>query len=236
MRGPGVHFIPLLIFLIGIRPFFLSAQDQGTTERMDSLTFLPSVFQGGDTVLQLEMDPISVTACHKGKSKAYQKQYERLKPKVIKVYPYAQVAALLLDHYQKKMDSMGSEARKKLYMKKVEEDLKAEFKDEITDLTITEGRILMKLIDRETGHTSFRIIERLRGRMAAHFWQGVASIFGHDLRSEYDPVDDERVIEAIVLDIRSGKLQVPRREPNSEKVEELLRAGSDIGHWWRLES
>jgi hypothetical protein len=212
----------------------LSAQESPKEKGIDTLSFLSTVLLEEDTLPEVRMKAVVVHDRKEEKGKAYQRKYERLKPKVIKVYPYAEVAGLLLEHYEKRLSGMKLEARQKLFMKKVEEDLKAEFKDEITELTVSEGRVLMKLIDRETGNTSYQIIEELRGDLAAFFWQGVARVFGHDLKADYDPVDDERVIEDIVLDIRSGELEVPERKPKSDKVKELLKAEEDIGRWWTL--
>lgn len=226
-----------IFFLLPFLSLSVGLQGQADSTVHDAeLRYCTTLLLEGDTVPEIRTKTVVVNGNDQEKSKAYQRKYERLKPKVVKVYPYAEVAGLLLQHYEKKLQGIELEARKKFYMKKVESDLKAEFKDEITELTVSEGRILMKLIDRETGNTSYQIIEELRGNFAALFWQSVARVFGHDLRSRYDPVGSDRVLEAIVLDIKSGELEVPKRSPQSKKVRQLLQEQKDPGRWWKLKS
>lgn len=223
----------ILSLLAGLFPT-LSAQTDQNSVKKDERQYRSAVFMEGDTLPELRIHAVVVDADSSPKNPAYKKRYKELKSKVIEVYPYAEVAGLLMNHYEKKLEGMDLEARKKLFMKKVENDLKAEFKSDITGLTVSEGRVLMKLIDRETGNSSYEIIEELRGNFSALFWQGVARVFGHDLKTGYDPVEDDRIVEDIVLDIKSGELQVPKRRPESDKVRQLLKKEEDPGRWWTL--
>jgi hypothetical protein len=84
--------------------------------------------------------------------------------------------------------------------------LKEQFGSELTSLTINQGRILIALIDRETGETSYELVEELRGKFSAFFWQGLARIFGHNLKTHYDPDGEQRDIENIVQQIELGIL------------------------------
>lgn len=79
-----------------------------------------------------------------------------------------------------------------------------EFEKEVKHLTVTQGIILVKLIDRETGRTSYQVIRELKGRFTAFLWQGIARIFGNNLKAEYDPDDKDRIIEDIVQGIEAG--------------------------------
>jgi hypothetical protein len=85
-------------------------------------------------------------------------------------------------------------------------------------MTILQGRILVKLIDRETGHTSYDLVKQLRGSFQAWMWQGVAQLFGNDLKGEYDPQGDDRVIESIVRRIENGELAATPRAPRTERA------------------
>ena len=78
------------------------------------------------------------------------------------------------------------------------------FEKEVRKLTVSQGIILVKLIDRETGRTSYQVIKELKGNVTAFFWQGIARIFGNNLKTEYDPEGEDRVIEDIVLGIEAG--------------------------------
>ena len=73
-------------------------------------------------------------------------------------------------------------------------------------MTISEGRILIKLIDRETEHTSYELIKDLKGGLSAFFWQGIAKIFGNNLKDEYDPATEDRMIEEIIIFIEAGMI------------------------------
>lgn len=78
------------------------------------------------------------------------------------------------------------------------------FEKQVRKLTVTQGIILVKLIDRETGRTSYQVIKDLKGGFTAFFWQGIARIFGNNLKTEYDPENQDKVMEDIVLGIESG--------------------------------
>ena len=90
------------------------------------------------------------------------------------------------------------------YIKESEKKLFDEFEKPLKHLTITQGRILIKLIDRETGNTSYQLIKTLKGNFSAFLWQGIARLFGSSLKSEYDAEGDDKAIEAIVNAIDAG--------------------------------
>ena len=91
-------------------------------------------------------------------------------------------------------------------MKKIEDELLSRYKNELKKMSISDGRVLIKLIDRETGRTSYSIIKEFRGSFAAAFWQGIARIFRNNLKDEYDPYGEDALIEQIVTLIEFGYL------------------------------
>ncbi len=99
---------------------------------------------------------------------------------------------------------LKTEKEKKAYIDQVEKDLFSEFEDDLRGLTITQGRILIKLVDRETGDTSYNLIRELKGSFPAFFWQSIARIFGSNLKAEYDPMGEDAQIEEIVRLIEMG--------------------------------
>ena len=139
-------------------------------------------------------------------SAAEAKRWARLKHNVKKVYPYAKLAAVKLEEYADEIAAVETNRQRKRFYKQIEEELKAEYEDDMRDLTMTQGRILIKLIDRETGNTSYNVVKEFRGGFSAFFWQGLARVFGQDLKSEYDPQGEDKEIEAIVQLIESGNL------------------------------
>ena len=94
----------------------------------------------------------------------------------------------------------------------MEADLKAEFEGELKKLTIKQGIILVKLIDRETGATSYDLIKSLRGSFSAFIWQSMARLFGSNLKLEYDPYGEDYMIEEIVQQLESGQIPYIKRE------------------------
>ena len=122
----------------------------------------------------------------------------------VPVYPYAKMAGDLLEKYGAEMATVESEREKKKFYKQIEKELKAEFEGTIREMTTTQGRILVKLIDRETTQTSYEIVKEFRGGFTAFFWQGLGKMFGQDLKSAYDPTGEDAQIEQIVLLIEAG--------------------------------
>ena len=116
----------------------------------------------------------------------------------------AKVAAIKLAEYNRVYSTFKTERERKNYVKGVEKELFSEFEDEIRQMKVSEGRILIKLLDRETGNSSYEIIKEFKGGFSAFFWQSVARLFGHDLKAQYDPVMEDRMIENIVTQIDLG--------------------------------
>ena len=100
----------------------------------------------------------------------------------------------------------SNERDKRRLIKEVEDQLMAKYKEELKKLSITDGKVLIKLIDRETGRTSFTLIREFRGAFIATFWQGIARLFGNNLKEEFDPYGEDLLIEEIVTLIEIGYL------------------------------
>jgi hypothetical protein len=99
-----------------------------------------------------------------------------------------------------------SDKERRQLMKRAEDELKAEFEDDLKKLTFKQGLILIKLVDRETGNTSYELVQELRGKFTAFFWQAFARLFGYNLKVEYDPLGDDKEIEDIVVMIENGQI------------------------------
>lgn len=160
----------------------------------------------GDTVAVKYLPHVNITSERNFKNNAERQRWVRLRYNVKKVYPYAKLAGDLLEKYSAEIEGVETERERKKYFKLIEDELKAEFKDEIENMNTTQGRILIKLIDRETGSTSYDIVQEFRGNFTAFFWQGVSRLFGQDLKSRYDPTGEDREIENIVQMIEAGAL------------------------------
>ena len=175
-----------------------------------------------DTVPVVKLAPAEVEGKWTPRSRREFKRYTKLTRNVVKVYPYARIAADLLTVYNNDLARISSEGKQKEYMKIAEAELKAEFEGEIREMTISQGHALIKLIDRETGDTSYELIKELKGSFSAFVWQTLARVFGSDLRAQYDPNGADALMESIVQRIERGELYVPARAPMTAKAKKRL--------------
>lgn len=173
-----------------------------------SQTVYPGQIIDGDTVAVIKLPAYEVNTKRKWKTRKEYNRYLKLQKKVVKVYPLAKLAAKKLDEYAVQLSQVKSDKEKKKFYKKIEQELKAEYEGQLRELTISEGRILIKLLDRETGNTSYQLVQELRGNFSAFFWQGMAKIFGHNLKSAYDPEAEDKEIEFIVRRIELGLISL----------------------------
>lgn len=162
------------------------------------------IISSTDSILHIILPEILIYPQRQDMPRKQLRQYTALELKVKKVYPIAKLAAKKIEEYNKVYLSFKSERERKNYVKNIEKELFAEYETEIRTMTVSQGRILIKLIDRETGKSSFEIIKEFKGGFSAFIWQSVARIFGHDLKSEYDAANEDRMIEYIIWQIDQG--------------------------------
>ncbi len=160
----------------------------------------------GDTVIHVGLREIIIRPPFRFKSRKQYRRYSRLVRYVKKVYPYSRIVSEQLTEIHTHLDDYKTEKEKKEYLKRKENELKEQFEGKLRKLTYTQGRILVKLINRETGYTTYAIVKELKGSLNAFFWQSVARLFGNNLKMEYDPVGDDKMIEDIVIRIENGEL------------------------------
>ncbi len=177
---------------------------------------------GGDTVATFQLGEVVVEGRWNTRDPRQAARYDRLTRAVVKVYPYAHITADLLREYEHDLATIGRHRDQELYVKLAEAELRAEFEADVKNLTASQGRVLVKLIDRETGRTSYQLVKQLRGNFTAFVWQGFARLFGQDLRSTYDAEGDDRMIELIVQRIERGELAVVRRPARTAKAQARL--------------
>jgi len=189
----------LTIFLVVF--CYMHAVSQDTVQRNNAVKIID-----GDTVALIDIRPVVIFPPVRIETKRESKRYDRLVYNVKKVYPYAKLAGQKLSGYKLILDTIQTEKARKLYMKKAEKELQLQFGDEIKDLTFSQGKILIKLIYRETGNSTFDIVKDLRGGFTAFIWQTLAKIFGYDLKTDYDPGGSDQAIEQIVLMIEAGAI------------------------------
>lgn len=193
----------LIVCLMGISNLAFAQTDQRKA--------LPVTIVNGDSLPTLNLGNVNVVEKRKFSSKVDRRRYDRLERYVTKVYPYAELAGKLLQNYDDTLKLIKNEVRRKAYMKKVEEELKEEFEGELKKLTVMQGIILVKLIDRETGASSYDLVRQLRGSLSAFLWQSMARLFGQNLKLKYDPTGEDKDIEQIVQMLERGVIRYEKR-------------------------
>jgi hypothetical protein len=182
------------------------AQKETSEDTLKAPPVLHSVEVDGDTLPVVNLKEVRVIPMPKFKTRREYRRYSRYVRNVKKVYPYAKFTARLLNEMEQHLDSLTTEKEKKAYIRSVEKSLKAKYSDVIWNMTFSQGKILIKLIDRETGMTSYEIIDKMKGAFNAGFWQAVARIFGSSLKMKFDPEGEDRVLNQIVLMIEYGMI------------------------------
>ncbi|MEY3398096.1 MAG: hypothetical protein RL220_690 [Bacteroidota bacterium] len=164
--------------------------------------------QGGDTLAKATFRTVLIEA--KAPNRIQKKSYDKTMERVQKVYPYAHLAGDIMAQYDEKLKSITTERERKALLDEAEEAMKARFEKELKKLTVKEGLILIKLIDRETGQNSYELVQELKGNFSAFMWQGLARLFGHNLKTEYDPYSDRQDIwiENVCQMIEQGDIPV----------------------------
>ena len=159
---------------------------------------------GNDTIPHVRLNEVVVLAKRLHMSKQQKAKWNRFIYNVKKALPYARLVSSELKIIDDSLALISDEKRRKAFIDAKEQELFAKYEQPLKHLTVSQGRILIKLIDRETGQTSYELIRLLKGRFKAFWWQGVARVFGSSLKSEYDPEGDDRAIETAVLLIDMG--------------------------------
>ena len=129
-------------------------------------------------------------------------KYNRLRNAIYVTYPYARRAGAVMNDINEKMATVKSKDEQKNYIKSREKELKKEFSDPLTNLSVYQGKVLMKLINRETGNNCYEIIKEYKGGVTARFYQTVAFFFDSNLKQSYDADTDDATIEHIVKEVQ----------------------------------
>jgi hypothetical protein len=165
---------------------------------------LPVRVVDGDTLPFIKLLPVEVFDFRRLKTQREVRSNNKLIRNVKKVYPWAKLAGQKLVEYETVLSHVESDREKRQIMKEIEKQIQDEYGGELRKLTISQGKILIKLIDRETGNTSFNLVEDFRGIFVAFFYQSFARIFGYNLKVNYEPEGEDRNIEVIVRMIENG--------------------------------
>lgn len=159
----------------------------------------------GDTVPQISLKEVVITAQLVFASEEEAKKYYRLVRDVCRVYPYAILISIKVKEYDNQMSGM-SKREKKAFMKRIEPELKEQFEKVFRSNTVDQAQVLIKLVDRETGNSSYHLIRQFKGGWNAFLWQSVARVVGTNLKAGYEPDGNDKNIERIVQQIEAGEI------------------------------
>ncbi|MFM9908746.1 MAG: DUF4294 domain-containing protein [Chitinophagaceae bacterium] len=129
------------------------------------------------------------------------KEWTRLRNAVYVTYPYARRAGYIINDINIKLEFIKDKKKRKDYIKSREKELKKEFTDPLTQLSVYQGKVLMKLINRQTGNNCYELISEYKGSFSAQVWQTVAFFFNSSLKQPYKPASDDKTMEEIVIEV-----------------------------------
>ena len=178
---------------------------------MDSPTFVPTVkvgkvLEGGDSIQYMEMNNVYVFPPIEFSSKKQQGAYMRLVKNVKTVLPIAKEANMIMLETAEYLETLPNKKAKEEHMKRVEKSIMQEYKPRMKKLTYSQGKLLIKLIYRESHSSGYELIQAFLGPVRAGFYQAFAWAFGASLKKEYDPEGIDRLTERVVLMVEAGQL------------------------------
>lgn len=198
LRKTYISFIiTLLVFLTQHSNSF----SQNGTGIYDTIKVHACIEANGDTIPCGWLYPVTVKGKLYGKWKKQYQEWTRLRNAVYVTYPYAVQASKVMNEINVQLTGVTDKKKRKQIINSREKDLKEKFADKLTELSVYQGKVLMKLIYRETGNNCYEIIEEYKGKFNAKFWQTIALVFGSNLRQNYDPNSGDKAMELIVKDV-----------------------------------
>jgi hypothetical protein len=199
-------FTILMISLSGIGSYGQTREVTAPDSTQSIYHVLKTVTYDGQTYPLVELNEITVYGKMPHGVKFNYRKHARLVYNVRRVYPYAIIVRNEVGRVNRLLETMPNEKDRRNFLQQYEKDIFKEYEDDMKKLTFSQGKILIKLVDRETQNTSFDLIRDYRGKFSATFWQSIARIFGADLKANYDPIGEDYLIEQVITEIEAGRL------------------------------
>lgn len=199
MKTSVLHTIILLVVLV-----FSSTNNQLVAQIhgvLDTVKVDAFITPAGDTIPQSYLPDVLVYAKLTKKWKNYWADWTRLRNAIYVTYPYAKAASRIMNDINRRLVNVTDSKARKAIIHSREKELKKEFTEKLTQLSVYQGKVLMKLIYRETGNNCYEIIEDYKGFINAAFWQTLAVLFGSNLKQKYDAIEKDADMEKIVRDV-----------------------------------
>jgi hypothetical protein len=196
-----MSFLRKNIILIIIALFTFGASANAQRGPHDTIRVYAYIDENGDTIPEGWLEPFEIRAKMSEKMRKAWAEWTRLRNAIYVTYPYAKTAGKIMNEINAQLVNVTDSKKRKQIIKSREKDLKREFSDKVKNLSVYQGKVLMKLIYRETGTHCYEIIKEYKGGFTATMWQTVAVVFGSNLRQTYDPNGNEKAMEVIVRDV-----------------------------------
>ncbi len=167
----------------------------------DTLT-REAIVYNADTIPVLTLEYVYIYGFRNGWNASKTAEYNRLRNAVYVTYPYARRAGAVMNDINANLGSTTDKSIRKKYIHSREKELKKEFTDPIKNLSVYQGKVLMKLINRETGNNCYEIIKEYKGGVTARLYQTVAFFFDSNLKQSYNPLKEDLLVEAFVKEVQ----------------------------------
>ncbi|MDR1715776.1 MAG: DUF4294 domain-containing protein [Prevotella sp.] len=183
----------------------LSISVRSQEEKPKTYIDIAAIYEG-DTIAVVNLKPVYIFAQIKFKNNKERQEYSKLVRDVKIAYPYARTIAYSIIETYEYMETLPTEKAKQKYLEDVQKYMMDEYKPKMKKMTKNQGKILVKLIDRECNTPSYNIVKALVGSFKAGVYNAFAGLFGNSLKTKYDPSDKDASIEAIVIQIEQGTI------------------------------
>ena len=194
MKRPKLYaFYFLLVLPFAGKGQALQVPHYGEGEGKTIAHYPTTRLENGEVVPWFPIKEVVINARRTFKTAKDRQNYLRLERNVLRVLPYAIYAQRRYEQLDREIALASSRREEKRLIAACEDEIKEKFRTEIKNLTISQGAILIKLVQRQTGNSSYELVKEMKGGLSAFFYQSVAKVFGHDLKAEYDPKEDYEI-------------------------------------------
>jgi len=192
----SLHFVAML--LTGIS----SVSAQESRYGVNDTIITQAIVYNGDTIELKTLENVAVYVRLNEAQMTDKAKYNRLRNAVYVTYPYARRAGIIMNDINANLVNIASKKNRKKYIHSREKELKKEFTTPLTNLSIYQGKVLMKLINRETGNNCYEIIKEYKGSVNARLYQTIAFFFNSNLKQAYDAQNDDQLVEKFVKEVQ----------------------------------
>ena len=195
-----------LIFVSVFQPGFSQGRVVPQVKSPIPVGYVRGYLDGKDTIPMIELPVLYVFPEIKFKNEKERQQYTKLVNDVKKTLPYAKLIYVTLIETYEYIETLPNDKSRDAHLKRMEKELFDQYKPELKKLTLTQGKLLIKLVDRECNQTGYSLVTAYLGRFRASFWNLFAGMLGASLKSEYDPKGKDALTERVVLLVERGQI------------------------------